>query len=175
MWRTVPGLLLGAGLGGFADGIVLHQIAQWHNMGSAVLPPTTLDAVHRNMAWDGWFHAAMLAVTTLGVFLLWRSGRRGDAPVQASILAGQLLMGWGAFNLIEGVVDHHLLELHHVRDLPVHVPEYDVLFLALGGAGLFLIGATLAAVRSRAARLRLVTPGVPPSPATRPPGPTRIR
>jgi uncharacterized membrane protein len=27
-----PGILLGIGLGGFVDGIVLHQILQWHHM-----------------------------------------------------------------------------------------------------------------------------------------------
>jgi uncharacterized membrane protein len=27
-----PGLLLGAGLGGFFDGILFHQLLQWHNM-----------------------------------------------------------------------------------------------------------------------------------------------
>jgi uncharacterized membrane protein len=47
------GVVLGVGLGGFADGIVLHQIAQWHNMGSAVLPPMTIAAMSRNMTWDG--------------------------------------------------------------------------------------------------------------------------
>ena len=37
------GILLGLGLGGFADGILLHQIIHWHNMGSAVVPPTTME------------------------------------------------------------------------------------------------------------------------------------
>ena len=26
-----------------------------------------------------------------------------------------VLAGWGIFNLIEGIIDHHLLELHHVN------------------------------------------------------------
>lgn len=38
----VPGVLLGVGLGGFVDGILLHQILQWHHMVSNVVPPTTL-------------------------------------------------------------------------------------------------------------------------------------
>jgi uncharacterized membrane protein len=29
---TAPGLLLGIGLGGLVDGIVLHQTLQWHHM-----------------------------------------------------------------------------------------------------------------------------------------------
>jgi Predicted membrane protein (DUF2243) len=28
----LPGILLDVGLGGFADGIVLHQVLQWHHM-----------------------------------------------------------------------------------------------------------------------------------------------
>ena len=38
----LAGIVLGLGLGGFVDGITLHQIMQWHNMGSAVLPPTAM-------------------------------------------------------------------------------------------------------------------------------------
>jgi uncharacterized membrane protein len=53
-----PGVVLGFGLGGFIDGIALHQIAQWHNMGSAKVPPITMEAMQQNMAWDGWFHVA---------------------------------------------------------------------------------------------------------------------
>jgi uncharacterized membrane protein len=41
---------------------------------------------------------------------------------------------------VEGLIDHHLLEIHHVRDLPVHVPIYDWLFLGIGGAGPLLVG-----------------------------------
>jgi uncharacterized membrane protein len=134
------GLVLGLGLGGFIDGILLHQIAQWHNMGSAVLPPTTMDAMMRNMRWDGWFHAATLVLTIVGVLALWREGQRGVAPSSLRVLAGQMILGWGIFNLVEGVIDHHLLELHHVRDLPLHVPAYDWLFLLLGGVGLIVVG-----------------------------------
>jgi len=134
------GIVLGMGLGGFADGIVLHQIAQWHNMGSAKVPPVTMEAMRRNMAWDGWFHAAMLLVTLAGVYLLLGDARRRRPLPTPRALAGQLLLGWGLFNLAEGVVDHHLLELHHVRDLPAHVPLYDWLFLAFAGIGFVLVG-----------------------------------
>jgi uncharacterized membrane protein len=129
---------LGLGLGGFADGIVLHQILQWHNMGSAVLPPTTMQAMMQNMRWDGLFHLATWLLTLVGVLILWRDGRRGNAPPSLRVLVGQMILGWGLFNLVEGIVDHHLLELHHVRDLPLHVPVYDWLFLGIGGA-LFIV------------------------------------
>jgi uncharacterized membrane protein len=132
------GLVLGLGLGGFIDGILLHQIAQWHNMGSAVLPPTTMEAMARNMRWDGLFHLATLVLTLLGVVLLWREGRLGTAPPSLRVLGGQMILGWGIFNLVEGIIDHHLLELHHVRDLPAHVPAYDWWFLGVGGV-LFIV------------------------------------
>ena len=44
-----------------------------------------------------------------------------------------MTFGWGLFNLVEGIIDHHVLEIHHVRDMPVHVPMYDWLILRVGG------------------------------------------
>lgn len=148
-----PGIILGLGLGGFADGIALHQIAQWHNMGSAVLPPTTMEAMRQNMAWDGWFHVVTMTLTVAGVYLLLRDARAGAALPSTRAFTGQLLLGWGIFNLVEGIVDHHLLELHHVRDVPAHVPLYDWVFLAIGGVALTLLGWSLArSDRPRVAR-----------------------
>ena len=141
--RLTAGVLLGAGLGGFADGIVLHQIAQWHNMGSAVVPPVTMAAMSRNMTWDGWFHLATWLVTLVGVFKWWRERRDGPPAGTFTHFVGQMLSGWGAFNLLEGVVNHHLLGLHHVRDVPTHVPVYDWLFLLIGGTGFLAVGALM--------------------------------
>ena len=147
-WLTA-GVILGIGLGGFADGILLHQIAQWHNMGSAVLPPVTMPAMSRNMTWDGLFHAATWCITLVGVVRLWREGVAGTAPPSGRVLAGELLLGWGVFNLVEGTIDHHLLQLHHVRDMPVHVPAYDWLFLAIAGVGFIAAGWTLSRLPAR--------------------------
>lgn len=36
----VAAVLMDVGLGGFVDGILLHQIFQWHNMVSNWYPPT---------------------------------------------------------------------------------------------------------------------------------------
>jgi uncharacterized membrane protein len=148
------GVILGLGLGGFVDGIALHQIAQWHNMGSAVLPPTTMDAMMQNMRWDGFFHLATLVLTIVGVVVLWHEGQRGTAPSSLRVLIGQMLLGWGIFNLVEGIIDHHLLELHHVRDLPAHVPAYDWLFLGIGGVLLLVIGWLMSRPHAAATRRR---------------------
>ena len=66
-------------LGGFLDGIVLHQIGHWHQMLSARVPPHTVEAVKHNMSADGWFHLATWAVTLAGVLSCaapcWAPGR----------------------------------------------------------------------------------------------------
>lgn len=139
---TAPGLVLGVGLGGLVDGWGLHQILQLHNMLSARVPPVTMDAMRTNMVADGLFDAGAWAVVFVGAWMLWVAGRRGAVP-SGRRFAGQLLAGWGLFNLVEGVIDHHLLQLHHVVDRPVHVPLYDWLFLAVGGVAFLLVGGVL--------------------------------
>ena len=74
---TVAGMLIGLGMGGFVDGIVLHQIAPWHHMLSNVVPPHTMDGMGVNMTWDGLFHALTWVITLVGILQLrrraWRS------------------------------------------------------------------------------------------------------
>jgi uncharacterized membrane protein len=142
------GLILGIGLGGFVDGFLLHQIVHWHDMGSAVVPPTTMEAMTDNMRWDGLFHAAVWVLTVVGVYWLLVDARRGLPLPDTKAFTGLLILGWGVFNLVEGVIDHHILGLHHVRDLPVHVPLYDWLFLAIGGLGFILLGLVMAGRQS---------------------------
>jgi len=139
---VAAGILLGAGLGGFVDGIVLHQILQWHNMLSGQLPPDTLVRTKVNMYWDGLFHAAVWVLTVVGLAMLWAASGRPDVPHSGRTLLGGLLLGWGLFNVIEGVIDHELLGLHHVYEYtPNHLPA-DLGFLAFG-LGLLLAGAAL--------------------------------
>ena len=76
--------------------------------------------------------------------MLWSDGLAGVSPRRLSVLIGQMILGWGLFNLVEGLIDHHLLNIHHVRDMPVHVPAYDWIFLAVGGVGFSVIGLMLA-------------------------------
>jgi len=125
------GILLGTGLGGFVDGIVLHQILQWHNMLSSVRPPTTLVEMKYNMVWDGLFHAFTWIMTALGVARLWSAGKRADVPWSTRTFVGSLLIGWGLFNFIEGVIDHQLMGIHHVHPGEGQL-AWDLGFLALG-------------------------------------------
>jgi uncharacterized membrane protein len=128
---TAAATVLGIGLGGFVDGIVLHQILQWHEMLSNKLPPTTLLAKTVNMFWDGVFHAFCLIVVIIGVILLWKLLWRKDIDRSGSLLGGGLLLGWGLFNIVEGTIDHHLLKLHNVREITANPDAWNFGFLAL--------------------------------------------
>ncbi|MDQ4008599.1 MAG: DUF2243 domain-containing protein [Actinomycetota bacterium] len=134
MPSRAPGLLLGVGLGGFVDGIVLHQLLQWHHMltGLAGYPMSTVRGLEVNTVVDGFFHVftwvCVLAGTT-ATLVAWRQGR--VAPTWGFHL-GLLLLGWGLFNVVEGVVNHHLLGVHHVRDDLGGPLSWDLGFLAFG-------------------------------------------
>lgn len=121
---------LGIGLGGFIDGIFLHQILQWHEMLSNKIPPTTLLNKSVNMFWDGIFHAFCLVVVLVGIVLLLKLFFRKDVAISKSTFWGSMLLGWGLFNLIEGVIDHQILKLHNVREITANVSLWNYGFLA---------------------------------------------
>ena len=144
-----PGILLGIGLGGFVDGIFLHQILQWHHMltSEGSYPKTTLAGLETNTLWDGVFHAATWVAVAVGIYLLWRRTTDRRWAISGRALFGWMLVGWGLFNLVEGVVDHHLLTLHHVREDGAHRTAWDLAFLAFG-ALLILAGWSLTRLRT---------------------------
>jgi uncharacterized membrane protein len=147
---TVAGILLGAGLGGFVDGIFLHQILQWHHLLTAHgrysrYPHATVADLEDNTRWDGIFHAGTLLLVVAGLFLLVAASSRTPAVIPSPRrLAALLLIGWGVFNLVEGLVDHHLLSIHHVRDDVADPLAWDLAFL---GAGAVLVAIGLIANR----------------------------
>lgn len=70
---TIAGIFLGLGLGGFFDGIILHQVLQWHHMlTSAGYPADTLGNLEMNVTWDGLFHISTYILTLTGMTILWR-------------------------------------------------------------------------------------------------------
>jgi uncharacterized membrane protein len=139
-------VVLGIGLGGLLDGIVVHQILQWHHLVSNPIPPDTVGNLELNTLADGVFHAVAWLVTLIGVFILFASSGARREPGARRRFVGGLLLGWGLFNLVEGMVDHYVLNLHHVRPGPDQA-MYDLAFL-LGAAAMTVIGAVL--VRRRA-------------------------
>lgn len=130
---TLPSIFLGIGLGGFFDGIVLHQILQWHHMLTSTgdYPATTVRGLEVNTLWDGVFHATTYVFVAIGLFMIWRRACEGVSVWSLRSLLGWSLVGWGVFNLVEGIVDHHILRIHHVRPGPNEL-AYDLGFLAFG-------------------------------------------
>jgi len=133
--------LLGIGLGGFIDGIVLHQILQWHHMltSTGSHPSTTVAGLEANTLADGFFHLATWVIVMVGTTLAIRDWQRGRFAPPWRAHVGNLLGGWGAFNLVEGLIDHELLGIHHVRDDLGGPIGWDVGFLVFG-ALLVVIG-----------------------------------
>ncbi len=127
---VAAGILFGLGLGGFFDGIVLHQLLQWHHMlSSAGYPPDQLDNLKINTFFDGLFHALTYVFVAAGLFLLWRSAHRTHIWWSGKMLAGTLLMGFGIFNVVEGTINHHILGIHHVNET---VPRAEWIYWDLG-------------------------------------------
>lgn len=138
---ALPGILLGVGLGGFVDGILLHQVLQWHHMLSSAAtanieigdyPVTTVHGLEMNTLWDGLFHTFTWLAVLIGLGILYSRVTHSRGRIWASrVLWGWILVGWGIFNVIEGIINHHLLGIHHVVSGP-YQNLADIAFLALG-------------------------------------------
>ncbi|WP_299960177.1 DUF2243 domain-containing protein [uncultured Modestobacter sp.] len=137
----LPGTILGLGLGGFVDGILLHQILQWHhmltstdtdNIGLDYYPADTVHGLEINTLWDGFFHTFTWLSVLIGLGMLHSRVTHSRGRVWASrVLWGWILVGWGVFNLVEGIIDHHILGIHHVRS-GEYQTWWDIGFLLLG-------------------------------------------
>lgn len=155
---TAPGIVLGVGLGGFVDGILLHQILQWHHLltstdtdriGVPYYPADTVHGLKINTLWDGLFHTFTWLMVLTGLGLLYSRVQHERGRVwRSGVLGGWVLFGWGLFNVVEGLVDHQILAIHHVRG-GAHQVAWDVSFLAFGVA---LIAVGWVVQRSAAAR-----------------------
>ncbi len=147
---VIAGVALGLGFGGFFDGIVFHQLLQWHHMLSHHSNPAIAGNLRLNVFADGLFHVLAYLATACGLALLVRAARRPDAVVTWRLLGGALIAGWGVFNLLEGLINHQLLGIHHVNPAgPGSTLLWDLAFLAWGAA--FLLGSALIVSRSPAA------------------------
>lgn len=149
------GVVLGLGLGAFLDGIVLHQILGWHHMicTTETCQPETIAALQRQITQDGFFHLAAWGLTVAGATMLWRAAGSGEATGNGRAIVASGFAGWGLFNLVEGLVDHQLLRLHHVNPASPHWLTYDVGFLLLG-AVLLVAGGRVATRNSNRTRTR---------------------
>lgn len=141
---AVAAAALGFAIGGFFDGILLHQVLQWHHLLSAVDGAAFADLRTQILA-DGLFHVAMYLVGAVGLTLFWR--RRAELALSGagSALAGLGVIGFGGWHALDAVLSHWILGIHRIRmdaDVPL---AWDVGWLVLFGvvpmlAGLRLLG-----------------------------------
>ncbi|RBY91162.1 DUF2243 domain-containing protein [Blastococcus sp. TF02A-30] len=134
---VLAGTMLGVAIMAAVDEIVFHQLLSWHHFYDRSTPDISLLS-------DGLLQTAYLALLVAGFFWSADLHRRGTlAPRSAR---GGFVLGLGAFQLFDGIVDHKLLDLHEVR-YGVDVLPYD---LAWNGAALvFLLVGGLLLRRSR--------------------------
>ena len=132
MWKTPWfrwGAVLGFALGGFFDGILLHQILQWHHLLSLV---PGVDDLRMQVLWDGYFHALMYLIALAGLAGLWRLHRREEGE-WGWPLVGAVLVGFGLWHVVDSVLSHWLLQIHRIRIDSDDPLLWDLLWLALFG------------------------------------------
>ncbi|WP_054753296.1 DUF2243 domain-containing protein [Piscibacillus salipiscarius] len=74
-----------------------------------------------------------------GAIKIFRDARKHELGHNGNIFLSGILIGGGVFNLVEGIIDHHILQLHRVRPMAENPLMYDLAFLA-SGVILILIG-----------------------------------
>lgn len=146
------GYLLGFGIGGFFDGIVLHQILEWHHLLSGI--EAAKGDIRLLIMTDGFFHLLMYEIAGMGLFLLWRERRRfAEAGADRRLLAA-VLIGFGAWHVVDGVLSHWVLGIHRIRMASANPLFWDLLWFIVFGLAPLLIG-------WRTGRAGLRTPGTP--------------
>jgi uncharacterized membrane protein len=135
---TLAGGLIGVGVAGFIDETVFHQLLHWHHFYDRGTPAAGLVS-------DGFFHAGSWICIVAGLFLFADLQRR-HASVPWRIWAGALL-GWGGFQVYDGLFQHKALRLHQIR-YRVEILPYDLAWNITGGIAV-LIGVALLLRRPR--------------------------
>lgn len=133
---TKWGAVLGFALGGFFDGILLHQILQWHHLLSLV---PGLDDLRLQVLWDGYFHALMYVIAAIGFWGLWRAHRTSRVGSSAQ-LSGALLIGFGLWHVLDSILSHWLLGIHRIKIDSASPLAWDLLWFTVFGVVPLLAG-----------------------------------
>lgn len=133
------GYLLGIAIGGFFDGILLHQILQWHHLLSGLEGGRFGDIRFQIMA-DGLFHALMYVIGGVGLWLLWRNRDVCVWSRSDRFLAANALIGFGAWHVFDSIASHWLLGIHRIR-MDSEIPLFwDLLWFFVFGIAFILAG-----------------------------------
>jgi uncharacterized membrane protein len=133
------GFLLGFSLGGFFDGILLHQVLQWHHLLSNV-QAAALQDIRAQMLADGLFHVLMYFVAAWALVLLWKARAAYSAPGGDRALAAMALIGFGAWHIIDSVFSHWITGIHRIRVDSPNPLFWDLLWFAVFGIVPLVLG-----------------------------------
>jgi uncharacterized membrane protein len=126
------GYLLGFALGGFFDGILLHQILQWHHLLSGLEGDAFQDIRVQILA-DGLFHALMYVVAAIGLVLLFRAWRDHVDDKAGRLLLANAFIGFGVWHIVDAVLSHWLAGIHRIRMNADNPLVWDLIwFVAFG-------------------------------------------
>jgi uncharacterized membrane protein len=131
---------LGFGLGGFFDGIILHQILQWHHLLSNVFPEVTVPDLRFQVLADGLFHVATYAFTVLGLWLLWTARGALPRPGARQRVIAMGLIGFGVWHIADAILFHWTLRIHRIRMDADNLLLWDILWLVPFGIVPAVIG-----------------------------------
>jgi uncharacterized membrane protein len=125
-------LLLGFALGGFFDGILLHQVLQWHHLLSA-LDGGVLGDVRGQVMADGLFHVGMYVLALVALRLLWDVRGELARPGARQRLVATVLLGFGGWHVVDAVLSHWVLGLHRIRMDTASPLAWDLAWLGVFG------------------------------------------
>lgn len=106
--------ILGFGFGGLVDVVLFHLVLQHHHLLSGYVNPTDPTGFRRNVMYDGLFLLLMVTVMIVGFLVVWWTLNDARQSHSALGFVGSFLVGIGAFNLFDGIVNHYVLGLHDV-------------------------------------------------------------
>lgn len=130
-WRPLiwPAFWLGFALSGFFDGILLHQILQWHHLLSAVRGGD----LRFQILMDGYFHLLMYVVAAFGLYLLWRRRRAFEQPGSSRGVLAYMLVGFGLWHVLDAVASHWILGIHRIKQDAANPLLWDLGWLIVFG------------------------------------------
>jgi uncharacterized membrane protein len=129
---------LGFAVSGFFDGILLHQVLQWHHLLSAIRGD-----IRFQIAADGYFHLLMYAIAAIGLWLLWRARASLEHPGATRRFLAWLLIGFGVWHYLDAIASHWLLGIHRIKLDSANPLIWDLGWLLAFGVIPFAIGLML--------------------------------
>ncbi len=135
------GYLLGFAVAGLLEAILLRHILQWHHL-LLGFQWGALQRMSAQVLADRLFVVALCVVALGGLWSLW-GGRHSPDILAGRRLLSHAMIGFGAWNVLEGLLAHWFLSLHRVRMAAENPLIWDLLWFAILGLVPLVLGLLL--------------------------------